>query len=214
MAEVITFENFRPPARFDAKPWTGVNIEESADGSTGWTQIDHVTLAPDADPENPELRSFTTEKGTALGYWYRVIFTDATGDLAQPTTPIQNLAGSGVAPHAYATVADLQRVLQKPSPTAAEAEAMQRVLYEAALKIDLYLGYTTDNPAPVDGSFDFYTLREVNLGMSQELWSMEGRVAGIIPVGPDSVPVISAQNIWNRWRLRLLPLKMNGWGVA
>jgi hypothetical protein len=50
--------------------------------------------------------------------------------------------------------------------------------------------------------------------MGQELWSLEGRVAGIIPVGPDSVPVIAAHNIWNRWRLRLVPLKMNGWGLA
>src|SRR5262245_41325138 len=100
MAEVITFQNFRPPARYDMTPWTFVRIEESADGETGWLLIDSVTLAPyDVDPSQPQLRSFTTEKGTALGYWYRIIFADATGDLAQPTTPIRNLAGSGVAPH-------------------------------------------------------------------------------------------------------------------
>jgi hypothetical protein len=115
---------------------------------------------------------------------------------------------------AYVDVAELQRVLQKPSPTAAEQTAMQRVIDESALKIDLYLGYTVDNPAPAPGDPAYPTLAEVNLGMAQELWSMEGRVAGIIPVGPDSVPVIAAHNIWNRWRLRLVPLKMNGWGLA
>ena len=82
MAEVITFQNFRPPARYDAKPWTFARIEESADGLTAFTLIDTVTLAPDADPANPQLRSFTTEKGTALGYWYRIVFADATGDSA------------------------------------------------------------------------------------------------------------------------------------
>lgn len=115
---------------------------------------------------------------------------------------------------AYVDAGELQRVLGKPSPTAAEAVAMQRVLDEAALKIDLYLGYTVDNPAPPVDTPQYQTLAEVNLGMAQELWSMEGRVAGIIPVGPDSVPVIAAHNIWNRWRLRLVPLKMNGWGLA
>jgi Asp-tRNA(Asn)/Glu-tRNA(Gln) amidotransferase A subunit family amidase len=115
---------------------------------------------------------------------------------------------------AYVAVAELQRVLGKLSPTAAEQAAMQRVLDEAALKIDLYLGYTVDNPAPPVDAPAYQTLAEVNLGMAQELWSMEGRVAGIIPVGPDSVPVIAAHNIWNRWRLRLVPLKMNGWGLA
>jgi hypothetical protein len=115
---------------------------------------------------------------------------------------------------AYIDVAELQRVLQKPAPTAAEQQAMQRVLDEAALKIDLYLGYTVDNPAPLVDTPQYQTLAEVNLGMGQELWSLEGRVAGIIPVGPDSVPVIAAHNIWNRWRLRLVPLKMNGWGLA
>ena len=114
----------------------------------------------------------------------------------------------------YVDVVELGRVLGKQSPTAAEQAAMQRVLDEAALKIDLYLGYTVDNPAPPVDTPEYATLAEVNLGFSQELWSLEGRVAGIIPVGPDSIPVIAAHNIWNRWRLRLTPLKMNGWGLA
>src|SRR5262249_38397209 len=114
MAEVITFQNFRPPARYDSIPWTFVRIEESSDGETRGLVADAVPLHPcNADPRRPPLRSFTTEKGTALGYWYRVIFADATGDLAQPTTPIRNLAGSGVAPHTYAAISELQRVLGK-----------------------------------------------------------------------------------------------------
>jgi len=212
MAEVVTFVDYRPPARYDLLPWTQARIEEASTETGTYTALETKTLSPvDSDPSSPAARSFTTELGTALGYWYRIVFLDATGDTSQPTTPVQNEPGSSTVSTSYVPLSELQRVLQKPAPTAAEQTAMQRVLDEAALKIDLYLGYTASSPAPASA---LQTLAEVNLGMGQELWSMEGRVAGIIPVGPDSVPVIAAHNIWNRWRLRLVPLKMNGWGLA
>src|SRR4029077_15251154 len=129
MAEVITFVNFRPPARYDNLPWTGVLIQESIDALDPWTQIDVLTLTPvDTDPTHPQLRNFTTEHGTALGYWYRVLFRDATADVTQPPTPIQNLAGSTVPADVSATSAELFRILKIRAPTADQTAAAERLL--------------------------------------------------------------------------------------
>lgn len=93
MSEVVTFSGFTPPPRYDNLPWTEVRIEESIAEGGPWTQIDTVALSPlDADPSMPAERAFTTELGTALDYWYRVIFADLSGDISQPTSPLQNTA--------------------------------------------------------------------------------------------------------------------------
>jgi hypothetical protein len=133
MAEVVSFVNFRPPARFDNLPWTGVAVEESVAGLDPWTQIDVIALSPvDVDPSHPQLRNFTTEHGTALGYWYRILFRDATGDVSQPTTPIQNVAGSTVTSDVYATSVELFRILKIRAPTVDQTAAADRVLAVAA----------------------------------------------------------------------------------
>jgi hypothetical protein len=114
---------------------------------------------------------------------------------------------------AYADIAELQRVLAKPSPTAAESTAMQRVLDEGGREIDWELAITVDNPAPTTGTPDYAILAEVNLARAVELWNMEFRPFGAVPVGPDSVPIVAARDSWYRHRLRLLPLKTS-WGVG
>ena len=48
MAEVITFLDYRPPARFDATPWTQVRIQESATSDGTYAQIAHKYF--DFDP--------------------------------------------------------------------------------------------------------------------------------------------------------------------
>lgn len=92
MAQVITFEDFTPIARYDETPWTLARIEEAASDSGPWTQIDELTLDPvDDDPENPQSRNLTTELASSTAdLWYRIIFVDGTGDISAPTDPIQN----------------------------------------------------------------------------------------------------------------------------
>jgi hypothetical protein len=115
---------------------------------------------------------------------------------------------------AYVDVSELQRVLAKPAPTAAEAEAMQRVLDEAGAEIDWELSYDpVDNPPPASGTPQYGILTEVNLSRSVELWNMEFRPFGVMPVGPDTIPIVSARDSWYRHRLRLLPLKTS-WGIG
>jgi hypothetical protein len=208
MAEVVTFLRYRPPARFDSLPWTEVRIEESATEDGTYTQIDAIALSPlDADPSDPAFRSFTTELGTALEYWYRILFADASGDISQPTTPIQNLASLAVPDVlAYATTNELARILKIRTPTAEQNIAMQRVLDAAALEIDAELGRVSpydDPPALVV---------EVNLNRAVELWHQEP--IGFNVVGLDSeAPVRLGSNSWVRYANQLAPLKET-WGLA
>jgi hypothetical protein len=208
MAEVVTFLRYRPPARFDSLPWTEVRIEESATEDGTYTQIDAIALSPlDADPSDPAFRSFTTELGTALEYWYRILFADASGDISQPTTPIQNLASLAVPDVlAYATTNELARILKIRTPTAEQNIAMQRVLDAAALEIDAELGRVSpydDPPALVV---------EVNLNRAVELWHQEP--IGFNVVGLDSeAPVRLGSNSWIRYANQLAPLKET-WGLA
>lgn len=97
MPQVITFEDFIPSPRFDGIPWTEARIEEAATPAGPWAQIDVIALVPvDPDPANPMIRNFTTQLAGAGELWYRIIFADASGDVLEPTTPIQNTAGSAV----------------------------------------------------------------------------------------------------------------------
>lgn len=92
---VVSFEDYIPPPRFDAVPWTKVRIQESAASTGTFVTIQTITLSPvDPDPANPLARSFTTELATLTEGWYRTIFEDATGDLSSPSSPVQNIASS------------------------------------------------------------------------------------------------------------------------
>jgi len=208
MAEVISFVNFRPPARYDQFPWTTLDIDESADGLDPWTQIDTITLTPvDTDPIHPQLRNFTTEHGTALNYWYRITFLDATGDTSPPTVPIQNTSATVALPvvTAYATVDELFRVLKIARPTPQQTIAGQRCLDAAALEIDSELGLTTPYTTPpalvvgvnVDRAVEHWQQSEVPYG----IWE---NAVGAVVVGRDT---------FDRHALKLAPLKEQ-WGIS
>jgi len=103
----------------------------------------------------------------------------------------------------YVDVSELQRVLQKTSPTAAELDAMNRVLEAAAQEIDWDLSYTVDNPAPASNPI----LADVNLNRAEELWRLNYSAIGVLTVGVDSVPFVSPRDTWYRHHLRLQPLR-------
>ena len=88
---VVSFTNFYPPRRYDELPWVAVRIEESAAATGPWTALTDIALIPlDTEPSAPIPRSFTTEDANLESGWYRVTFIDATGDLSQPSDPVQN----------------------------------------------------------------------------------------------------------------------------
>ena len=105
---------------------------------------------------------------------------------------------------AYVDITELQRVLGITAPTAAQTQAMNRVLAAAAEEIDWELGYTSANPAPTPPP-DIVV--DVNLKRAVELWRTDPY--GAIPAGPDTLPVFAARDTWYRHHLRLLPLKQS-----
>ena len=108
---------------------------------------------------------------------------------------------------AYTDIAELQRVLDKPSPTAAEQTAMQRDLDVAAREIDWDLDYTVDTPAPPTGTPEYELLAEVNLDRAVELWAGHNRPFGASAAGADVIPLVSPRDTWYRHHLRLNPLR-------
>lgn len=81
MGYVVTFSNYTPPPKYQGGPYTEVKIEEAPANSGPWTVLETQEFdVPDADPENPEPRSFTTQLATLQAGWYRVTFIDADGD--------------------------------------------------------------------------------------------------------------------------------------
>lgn len=211
MAQVITFEDFTPPPRFDGHAWTNVKIEETDDPDTGvWATIDTLTLSPaDSDPASPATRSFTTELATDLpDLWYRITFIDGTGDESQPSVPIQNTA-SAVAP--YATVAELARILKIRTPTAQQTAAMERVLIAAAGEIDSEINLSTGVEL---ASWQLALAAQVNLDRAADLWRHTESIPGVTGLlGDDGQTPVPGRYSWERYAARLAPLK-DQWGIA
>ena len=91
---------------------------------------------------------------------------------------------------AYVDVVELQRVLQKPSPTTDELAAMQRDIDVAAREIDWDFGFDpVDNPAPPPDTPEYGLLADVNLDRAVELWATHQRPFGAQNAGADMMPV-------------------------
>jgi hypothetical protein len=111
---------------------------------------------------------------------------------------------------AYADVAELQRLLRIETPDSLQSAAMQRALDEAAEEIDWELGYTTDNPAP---SPPPALVVGVNLDRAVEHWRQSYSPFGVIGVGAESEPIVTARDSWYRHARKLAPLKVS-YGIA
>ena len=111
---------------------------------------------------------------------------------------------------AYADTAELQMLLRLDAPTALQTAAMQRALDEAAEEIDWELGYTVETPAPVPPPA---LVVGVNLDRAVEHWRQSYSPFGVIGVGAESEPIITARDSWYRHARTLAPLKTS-YGVA
>lgn len=210
MAQVITFENYLPSARYDATPWTEADIEESTTADGPWTLLETIALSPvDADPANPAYRDFTTELASDdEDLWYRIVFKDATGDESQATTPVQNSAASTFA--AYSNVTELARILKIRAPSAAQTNAMERVLVAAAGEIRAEIDLAED--VTLSG-WQLALAAEVNLERAAELWEREEIPHGIAGIGSEFGATHLSRNSWDKHAYTLAPLK-NQWGIA
>ena len=205
MTVIVTFDDYVPVARFDAVPWTNALIEESATVDGTYTLIDTIALVPpDPDPSTPATRSFTTALGTAVDYWYRVKFQDAALNVSLPSVPLQN---SVVASSLYATTLELAGILHVTE--ASNTVALTRVLAAASAEIDSELG----RGAPYSASDVPPLVTEVCLERAVEHWQQMKSPFGVLGLGAESGPIITASDSWNRYAHKLAPLKV-AWGIA
>lgn len=206
MSQVITFENYRPPARFDLLPWTEAEIYEAATATATGTLIDTITISPvDDDPSVPAYRDFTTEEASSTnGLWYYIVFRDGDGDASQPTDPVQNLR------LAYAAVDELARILKLSNPTDAQQVAMDRVLETAAGEINAEIGLEEDSSL---SGWQLQLCAEVNLERAVEHWRQMEAPFGIVGLGPELGSTFTAKDSWDRHAHKLAPLKET-WGLA
>lgn len=213
MAQVITFTGYTPSPRYDSLPWTEARIEEGDSEEGPWTQIDVFTLSPvDADPTTPASRSFTTELASdEFDLWYRVVFADASGDLLQPTTPVQNTVSDVVFAQAaaYADSTELARILKIRAPSTDQVAAMDRVLLTAAGEINSEIGRVNSDLT----GWQLSLATEVNLERAVEHWRQQESPFGLVGLGPELGSAFTSRDSWERHALKLAPLK-DEWGLA
>lgn len=111
---------------------------------------------------------------------------------------------------AYASADELAMLLRIDSPSTLQTEAMQRALDEAAAEIDWELGYSEAAPAPDPPP---PLVVGVNLDRAVEHWRQSYSPFGVIGIGGESEPVVTARNSWYRHHLKLAPLKTSQ-GIA
>lgn len=130
MPFVRSFDDFKPPARFDGVAFTVARIQEASAKTGPWATIELVTLDPvDTDPKSPQARDLTTDQATLEEGWYRILWEDAAG--AQfASDPVEFPPAGGAA---FATVTDIATRLGR---TLSDADrAMVELLLEAATSI-------------------------------------------------------------------------------
>lgn len=208
MSQVVSFEYYTPPARYDSTPWTTALIEEASTVTGPWMTIDTVTLgSPDPDPTQPASRSFTTDQASDTdSLWYRVTFYDASSGHSLPTIPIQNVPFQ-----AYASVSNLARILKIRTPSVEQAAQLERVLAAAAGEINQEIGLTADDELD---SWEVALCSQVNLDRAADLWRHTESIPGITGLlGDETAPAMPGRYSWNRYAERLAPVKRQ-WGLA
>lgn len=204
MAQVITFEDYKPAPRYDSLAWTEAELYEGTTIDGTYTLIDTFTLDPvDADPENPAYRDFTTELADdAMDLWYYFVFKDASGDESQPTAPVQNTETEAFV--SYGSVSELFRILKIRNPSAEQTVAAQRVLLASAAtvnaEIDLAEGSTLSTPKMALAT-------EVCLEYACDLWRMQEVQIGLVGIGSEVGATYVARDLWKKHAITLEYLK-------
>ena len=211
MAQVLTFEDFKPAPRYDSVPWTAAELYEGTTVDGPWVLIDTFTLSPvDADPASPAYRDFTTELADdAMDLWYYFIFKDATGDDSQPTAPIQNTEADAFT--SYGSVLELFRILKIRTPTDEQTTAAERVLLAAAGEINSEIDLAATDSL---SGWQMALATEVCLERAVEHWRQQEAPFGLMPLGGElGGAERTARDSWERHAHKLAPLKRQ-WGFA
>lgn len=89
---IVSLEEFIPPPRHDGVAFLTARIEEAPAAGGPWGILDTIPLAPlDADPKNPQARSFTIDNAQYEHGYYQVVFIDVDANTAT-VGPVYNIA--------------------------------------------------------------------------------------------------------------------------
>lgn len=155
MSQVITFVDYRPPARYDGVPWAQARVQEASSPAGPWTLIDTLDLEPqDSDPTEPAARSLTTALASdEPGLWYRLVFVDYHFATSQPTEAIQNIEPSG---RDYLTLDEFKEARTLKGTDHADT-AILRAITTASRAVDLLTGSRRFWLDPDDQQVRYYT---------------------------------------------------------
>ena len=93
MAFTRSFENFKPPRRFDSVPFETVEVRESATENGTYATIETIALSPvDTDPATPASRNFTTDEAVEAVGWYVIRWVDGGGAFSD-SVPVKTRLG-------------------------------------------------------------------------------------------------------------------------
>jgi len=121
----------------------------------------------------------------------------------QPTDPVQNVPSRTP----YATVEELAIILQIRDYEPRRV-ALQRVLDTASGEIDIELGRSV----PLSG-WELALASEVCLERAVEHWHQSRSPFGVLGLGLESGPILTARDSWDRHANKLAALK-DAWGIA
>lgn len=123
MAFIRSFENYKPPSRYDGVPFITARIQESAVKDTGYLTIKTVTIAPaDSDPSTPAERDFTTNEAQLEAGWYRIQWVDVNDSIFNSEA---TFFPAYLRPAVLATPEDVGRMLRSPVPAESEDDVVR-----------------------------------------------------------------------------------------
>lgn len=90
MSFTHSFTDVTPYARFDNVPWTLAVVEESANETGPWTEIQTVPITADPTPDTPNPINLTVTQASLEEGWFRFSFDTSPSNPSPPTDPVHS----------------------------------------------------------------------------------------------------------------------------
>jgi len=143
---------------------------------------------------------------------FDLVYDDDAGAAGEGHVAIEELivTGEPYDPDTYGNVDELFRILKIRTPSAEQTAAGERVLAAASGEIDSEIDLAAD---VVLAGWQVSLATEVALERAAELWKEQETQFGLVGIGSEMGPVRIGNNTWEKYAMKLAPLK-NQWGLA
>lgn len=112
MAFTHSFQAVTPFARYDGVSWTRALVEESANGSSGWSQIATPTIPTDPTPDTANPVNITVTTAALAAGYYRFRFDTGASSATSPYTGSVYSPATGTSTADLCTLADVKSFLR------------------------------------------------------------------------------------------------------